>query len=135
MHSTGMRRYSPSKRYYVYILSNADRTKLYVGISNNVWRRRFEHRQGFSKGYAYENRCFDVIYIEEFTRIEEALSREKQVKSYGRLKKIDLVKGANPTLESLKSPSERHAEWVQLSTTERAERIAQMGRTSPTDED
>jgi putative endonuclease len=117
------------------MLANADRTKLYVGISNNVWRRRLEHRQGFSKGYAYENKCFDVIYVEEFTRIEEALSREKQIKSYGRLKKIDLVKGANPTLESLKSPSELQAEWVQLTTAERAERIAQMGRTSPTCEE
>lgn len=133
VHYGVMRTYSTSRRYYVYILANTDRTKLYVGITNNVWRRRFEHRQGVGKGYAHEHKCFDVIFVEEFTLIEEALSREKQVKAYGRLKKIELAKVANPDLESLKSPSELKAEWIQLSTAERAERITRMGTSSHVD--
>ncbi len=124
-----------TKRYYVYILANEDRSKTYVGVSNNVWRRRFEHRSGFTKGYAYEHQCFDVIYVEEFFRIEDAISREKQIKSFNRAKKLDLIRKENPDLTSLKSPSEKQAEWLSLSHAERLKRIMEMPDPRDVDKD
>lgn len=121
-----MRATSRTKRYYVYILANEDRSKTYIGVSNNVWRRRFEHRSRFTKGYAYEHQCFDVIYVEEFIEVADAIIREKQIKSFNRAKKFDLIRKENPELTSLKSPSEQQAEWLSLSHEERLKRIMEM---------
>lgn len=120
-----------TKRYYVYILANEERSKTYIGVTNNVWRRRSEHRSGLTKGYAYEHKCFDVVHIEEFDRIDEAIAREKQIKSYNRKKKFDLIRKSNPEMASLKSPSEKQAEWLSLSPVERLKRIMEMP--DPTD--
>ena len=117
---------SRTKRYYVYILANEDRSKTYIGVSNNVWRRRSEHRGGQTKGYAHTHKCFDVIYMEEFIEVADAIIREKQIKSFNRAKKFDLIRKENPELTSLKSPSEKQAEWLSLSHEERLKRIMEM---------
>ena len=95
-------------RYHVYIMTNANRDRLYVGVTHNVWKRRSEHRRAGSETYAGQHGISDVIYIEEFQQVEEAISREKQLKALGRQQKLAIIKQRNPELISLESPSERY---------------------------
>ena len=84
------------KMYYVYIITNKTNTVLYTGVTNNLQRRIYEHKNklvdGFSKRY---NLC-KLVYFEETTDVYSAISREKQVKDWRREKKIALINMINP---------------------------------------
>jgi putative endonuclease len=77
--------------YYVYILTNAHHSVLYVGVTNDLERRCFEHRQKKIKGFTQKYNVDKLIYFERFDFIDLAIAREKQIKGYSRSKKIALI--------------------------------------------
>jgi putative endonuclease len=87
--------------YYVYILTNVNRNVMYVGVTNDLGRRTFEHRDGKGGSFTRRYRVNILVYVEEFQQIEEAISREKQIKGWSRAKKNALVEAANPTWADL----------------------------------
>ena len=88
--------------YYIYILTNRNRTVLYTGVTNDLKRRLDEHCNTLNKGaFTSKYNCFYLIYYEHFTDIREAIKREKQIKGWTRLKKENLISGFNKSWEFL----------------------------------
>jgi putative endonuclease len=83
-------------RYYVYILTNAYNTVFYIGVTNNITKRFFEHKTGLIKGFTKKYRVKKLVYLEEYNNINEAIKREKQLKNWHREWKINLIKKVNP---------------------------------------
>jgi len=82
------------KQYYVYILTNKSRT-LYVGVTNNLTRRIYEHKNKLVSGFTSKYNLTRLVYFEETTDIKEAIAREKQIKGWLRKKKIALIESIN----------------------------------------
>jgi putative endonuclease len=93
--------------YYVYILSNNSKT-LYIGVSNNLQRRIYEHKHKLIDGFTKKYNLNKLVYFEMFNNINDAIKREKQLKNWHRQWKINLIESANK-------------EWKDLSTEEDAE--------------
>lgn len=81
----------PIHIYYVYILTNTHHTVLYTGVTNDLERRCFEHRQKRVKGFTQKYNVDKLIFFEQFDSIDSAIAREKQIKGYSRGKKKALV--------------------------------------------
>ena len=81
--------------YYVYILTNSSNKVLYVGVTNNMERRCYEHKQKLIKGFTQRYNVDKLVYFEEFDSIELAIFREKQIKGYSRSKKDALINKFN----------------------------------------
>ena len=90
-----------SKKYWVYILCSKRYGTLYIGVTNDIDRRIYEHKkkliEGFTKKYALDK----VVYIEEFNTVNEAIYREKCLKKWKRSWKLDLIDAQNPTWQDL----------------------------------
>jgi putative endonuclease len=88
-----------SHNYYVYILSNKTKTVLYTGVTNNLKERLYYHKnpEPYSKAFTTKYRCFYLIYYEHFFEIEDAISREKEIKGWSRSKKESLIVNFNPS--------------------------------------
>ena len=84
--------------YFVYIITNPEKTVLYTGVTNNLESRLGEHyfNRGKPQTFAGKYFCYNLIYNEEFQYINEAISREKELKGWTRKKKEDLIKIKNP---------------------------------------
>ncbi len=84
--------------YFVYIVTNPERKVLYIGVTNNLEARLGEHyfNKGNPKTFAGKYYCYNLIYYEEFQYINEAIRREKELKSWSRMKKENLIKAINP---------------------------------------
>jgi putative endonuclease len=89
-----------SMGYYVYIMGNR-RPTLYIGITNDLVRRVYEHKQGFVEGFTKKYGLHNLLYFEQFDSIEDAIIREKQLKHWNREWKLELIKQTNPTLKDL----------------------------------
>jgi putative endonuclease len=87
--------------YSVYILASKSRT-LYIGMTNNLHRRVFEHKNGSIEGFSDKYRCHRLVYYESFDRVLRAIDREKQLKRWNRAKKLWLIQRGNPTWEVLR---------------------------------
>ncbi len=89
------------KVYYVYIMASKRSGTLYIGVTNNLERRVYEHKkniiEGFTKKYAVHN----LVYFEETNDINDALEYEKRIKGWLRKKKIDLIESMNPSWNDL----------------------------------
>ncbi|MDA3905179.1 MAG: GIY-YIG nuclease family protein [Bacteroidales bacterium] len=85
-----------SKNYYVYFVTNIHKTVLYVGVTNNLTRRTYEHSKGLIDGFTKKYNCHYLVYYEHFTRIDYAINREKQIKKWRRSKKDELITEFNP---------------------------------------
>jgi putative endonuclease len=83
------------KNYYVYIITNKSKT-LYVGMTNNLNRRMFEHKNKIIVGFTKKYNIDKPVYFEIFTNAYEAIRREKQIKGWLRIKKINLIEEMNP---------------------------------------
>jgi len=83
--------------FYVYITTNPEKTVLYIGVTNDLRRRLYEHTEnkGNPKTFAGKYFCYNLVYFEHFTHIEHAIEREKQLKKLRREKKDSLVKSFN----------------------------------------
>jgi len=87
---------------FVYIITNARNTTLYTGVTNNLQRRVFEHKTKLKpKSFTAPYNLNKLVYYEGFHRIEEAISREKQIKAGSRQKKIDLINNINSEWKDL----------------------------------
>lgn len=88
------------RNYYVYIISNASRT-LYVGVTNDLERRVYEHKQKLSPGFTRQYNATLLVYCETSPDSGAAIAREKQIKGWRRAKKIALIEAMNPGWEDL----------------------------------
>ncbi len=84
------------KNYYVYILTNKRHTVLYTGVTNDLKRRVYEHREKLVSDFTKKYNVYKLVYYEAADSIEAAIRREKQIKGGSRQKKIDLIIGMNP---------------------------------------
>jgi putative endonuclease len=90
--------------YHVYILASINRV-LYVGVTGRLDSRLAEHRDGVDPdSFTSRYRVNRLVYCEEYTRIEDAIAREKQIKAWRRSKKVALIERLNPGWEDLAAP-------------------------------
>ena len=89
-----------SKEYYVYIMTNKSRT-LYTGVTGNLMRRVKEHKEKRVQGFTSRYNIHILVYYESTTNVYAALAREKQIKGWLRVKKIDLINSMNPEWKDL----------------------------------
>ena len=82
--------------YYVYILTNKFNDVFYIGVTNSIIKRSFEHKTGLLEGFTKKYRIKKLVYVEEHNDIKQAIAREKQLKNWHRAWKIKLIKEANP---------------------------------------
>ena len=88
--------------YYVYILSNATNVTIYTGVTRDLIRRIYEHRSDAAPtSFTARYRVHKLVYFEELSEPYAAISREKQIKSWNRRRKNELVSGQNPKWEDL----------------------------------
>ncbi len=83
--------------YYVYILTNFNKTTLYVGVTNDIRQRLYYHKNPANEQtFCTKYKCFYIIYYEHFQEINQAISREKEIKGWRREKKNNLIASFNP---------------------------------------
>ncbi len=83
------------KTYYVYILSNYSKM-LYIGVTNDLERRVYEHKKKLKEGYTKKYNLYMLVYYEDTDDIGRAIEREKQLKGWRRSKKVALIESVNP---------------------------------------
>ncbi|HJW89742.1 MAG TPA: GIY-YIG nuclease family protein [Anaerolineales bacterium] len=88
------------KHYYIYILANKTGT-IYTGVTNNLQLRVYQHKAKLVEGFTKKYNVNRLIYYEETNDVQVALAREKEIKSWRRRKKLDLVRTLNPKFEDL----------------------------------
>jgi len=84
-----------NKQYYVYIMTNKDNRVLYTGVTNDLQRRVYEHKNKLAEGFTKEYNVIKLVYYEVCENIENAILREKQIKGGSREKKVRLVNSIN----------------------------------------
>lgn len=89
--------------FFVYILSNFKRNVLYTGVTSNLLRRVWEHKEGIVEGFTDDYQVHDLLYFEMYDDPKTAIAREKQIKNWNRRKKNVLIAKQNPTLKDLYS--------------------------------
>jgi putative endonuclease len=89
------------KQYYVYILTNKINTVLYTGVTSDLKRRVYEHKQKLASGFTTRYNVNKLIYYEVFDRIENAIDREKRIKGGSRKRKLDLINQMNEKWKDL----------------------------------
>jgi len=82
-------------QYYVYIMTNKNNNVLYTGVTNDLKRRVYEHKQKIVNGFTKKYNLIKLIYYEVYENSVDAITREKQIKAGSRLKKIDLITSMN----------------------------------------
>lgn len=88
-------------QYYVYILASKIRGTLYIGMTNNLQRRVYEHETGIKKGFTQKYRISKLVYFETFQNVNEAIEREKNMKKWKRAWKIKLIEEGNKRWDDL----------------------------------
>jgi len=89
------------RQYYVYILTNRLRGSLYIGVTNDLIRRVWEHRSGAVSGFTNKYRLRRLVHFEDCGEIMVAMEREKRLKRWRRAWKIDLIERENPQWRDL----------------------------------
>jgi putative endonuclease len=83
--------------FWVYIVTNRNDSVLYVGVTNSLSRRTWEHREGIGASFPSDYRCKKLIYYEYYRDIRDAIARETQLKKWSRAKKVALIGSLNPS--------------------------------------
>lgn len=86
---------------YVYILASQRNGTLYIGVTSDMGRRVWEHREGLAEGFTKKYGVKTLVYCETFDRIDDAIRREKQLKEWKRVWKVKLIESANPDWKDL----------------------------------
>ncbi|MCM1438125.1 MAG: GIY-YIG nuclease family protein [Roseburia sp.] len=81
--------------YYIYIMANKTNSVVYTGVTNNLQRRVYEHKNGLVEGFTKRYNVHKLVYAEKFENINDAIYREKQIKSWSRKRKNDLIESVN----------------------------------------
>ena len=84
----------PAKQYYVYIMTNRSGT-LYTGMTNNLQRRVYQHKLKLTGGFTAKYNIDRLVYYEVYGQVLDAIAREKQIKSWRRSKKLELIASMN----------------------------------------
>ena len=87
---------SCSKQYYIYIVTNYSNTAIYTGVTSNLIKRIYEHKNKLVQGFTSKYNCNKLVYFEIIADIQEAIKREKYIKGKKRKFKIDLIHSLNP---------------------------------------
>ena len=87
--------------YCIYIMTNKHNTTIYTGVTNNLVGRIDPHRKKLIKGFTQRYNLYKLVYYEMFEDAESAILREKQIKSWKRKKKVDLINSLNPAWDDL----------------------------------
>ena len=87
--------------YYTYILTNWNDRVMYIGVTNDLERRLYEHRHQLADGFTKRYNVHKLVYYETTEDIRSAIAREKQLKSWQRMKKNALIEGVNPAWRDL----------------------------------
>jgi len=87
--------------YCVYILASERNGTLYLGVTNDLERRAYEHKNNLISGFSSKYRTYQLVYYEETSNINAALLREKQIKKWNRKWKLQLIERFNPTWQDL----------------------------------
>ncbi len=88
-------------RFYVYMMQSSSRRTLYIGMTNNLYRRVFQHKTHEFRGFTYDYDAVRLVYWESFDDVQKAITREKQFKNWRREKKDWLIQRANPGWKDL----------------------------------
>ena len=89
------------KQGFVYIMSNKNRTTIYIGVTNNLERRVLEHKAAYGSKFTSKYNLFDLLYLERINGMGAAIQREKQLKNWHSDWKWNLIKEENPDLKDL----------------------------------
>jgi putative endonuclease len=87
--------------YYTYIITNPNKTVLYVGVTNDLYRRMQEHREKKIPGFTVKYNVSILIWYDSFKTPQKAIAAEKRIKGWKREKKLILIKESNPELKNL----------------------------------
>ena len=87
--------------FYIYIITNKISTVLYIGVTNNLKRRIFEHKNKLVPGFSMKYNLTKLLYYEHFDNINDAIHREKQLKKWNRKWKEELINKFNPRWSNL----------------------------------
>ena len=90
-----------NRQSFVYLAANKLNTVLYAGVTNDLVRRGYEHRNDLVKGFTSKYKVHKIVYYEVFEDINEAIKREKQIKGGSRQKKLELIRKMNPEFKDL----------------------------------
>jgi len=82
--------------YFIYIVTNYNKTVLYIGVTNSLTRRITEHYHGLMDGFTKRYQCKYLVYYQHYPDITLAIAREKQIKKWSRMKKNDMITKFNP---------------------------------------
>jgi putative endonuclease len=89
------------KKSYVYLLTNKSNTVIYIGVTSDLLKRLYQHKNKTHKGFTSKYNCDKLVYFEEFSDINQAIVREKQLKSGNRKVKEELINSINPNWNDL----------------------------------
>ena len=90
-----------NKNYYVYIITNKKRGTLYIGVTNNLKRRIYEHKNELVDGFSKKYHLHKLVFYETFNSIYDAIDKEKKMKKWNRKWKIELIENTNPNWNDL----------------------------------
>ena len=90
-----------AKQYYVYILASKIGGTLYIGVTGNLIRRVYEHREKLVEGFTKQYDASRLVYFEAHSDVEAAITREKQMKKWNRAWKVRLIEESNPNWDDL----------------------------------
>src|SRR3989338_2849505 len=93
--------------YYVYMMASISRV-LYIGFTNNLMRRTWEHKMNLVDGFSKNYKCHKLVYSEYYNDVKEAIAREKQLKRWNRAKKVKLLESINPYWNDLSDDPKYH---------------------------
>ncbi len=83
------------RQYYIYLMTNRTNTVIYTGVTNDLKRRGYEHKEKLAEGFTGKYNVVKLVYYEIFEDVDNAISREKQIKGGSRQKKIELINSVN----------------------------------------
>ena len=89
------------KTYFVYLLASKKNGTLYIGVTSNLIRRVWEHKNNFNKGFTQKYNAYNLVWYEPHTDVQVAIQREKQMKKWKREWKINLIEEVNPAWHDL----------------------------------
>ena len=89
------------KNSYTYIIANKTRTVLYIGVTSELKSRLIQHKNGEGSIFTRKYNVYDLMYFEEFSDINQAIAREKQLKNWHKDWKLNLIKTKNPEMKDL----------------------------------
>jgi putative endonuclease len=89
------------KSYFVYIMASQENGTLYIGVTNNLDRRVYEHKHDLIEGFTKQYKVHKLVYYEESPSVDDAILREKQLKNWRRHWKLELINRSNPKWSDL----------------------------------